>query len=102
MIKNSKVLLSHGQVEIRKKALDILRHALAAVDPQQATHRHVSLNGDTLRVGTQTFDLQAYKNIYAIGAGKATYLQAVALEEITRGKTDRWIHRGQGWPRRAP
>ena len=82
MIKNSKVLLSHGQVEIRKKALDILRHALAAVDPQQATHRHVSLNGDTLRVGTQTFDLQAYKNIYAIGAGKATYLQAVALEEI--------------------
>jgi len=82
MIKNKKQLESHGQMELRKKALDIVSHALQAVDPYEATHRHVTLDGDKLHVGPKTYDLKAYQNIYVIGAGKATYRQAVALEEI--------------------
>lgn len=82
MIKNKKQLLSHGRIELRKKALDIVSHALQAVDPYEATHRHVTLDGDSLHIGKKTYDLNAYQNIYAIGAGKATFLQAVALEEI--------------------
>lgn len=82
MIKNRDDLLSHGQIEIRKKALDIVSHALSATDPQKATHRYVKREGHTLYVGKNAFDLSSYKHIYAIGAGKATYLQAVALEEI--------------------
>ncbi len=82
MIKNKSELLSHGQIELRKKALDIVAHALQAVDPYEATHRHVTLSKNNLLVGPKTYDLNAYQNIYAIGAGKATYLQALALEEI--------------------
>ena len=73
MIKNIKQLLSHGQVELRKKALDIVAHALQAVDPYKATLRHVTLDGDKLYVGKKSYNLNAYQNIYAIGAGKATY-----------------------------
>ena len=82
MIKNSKELISHGRIDLRKKALDIVTHALRAVDPYAATHRHLSFDGNTLVVGDKSYDLNAYQNIYAIGAGKATYRQAVALEEI--------------------
>lgn len=82
MIKNLDILLSHGQINVRKKALDIVTHALEAVNPQKATHRYVKRKGRELNVGKHTFDLSGFKHIYAIGAGKATYLQAVALEEI--------------------
>jgi glycerate-2-kinase len=82
MIKNSKELISHGQIDLRKRILEIVTHALQAVDPYEATHRHLRLDGDKLFVGEKSYDLNAYENIYAIGAGKATYRQAVALEEI--------------------
>ncbi|MBW2592139.1 MAG: DUF4147 domain-containing protein [Deltaproteobacteria bacterium] len=82
MIKNLDTLLLHGQIKARKKALDIVTHALAAVDPQKATHRYVKREDHMLSVGKHTFDLSKFSHIYAIGSGKATYLQAVALEEI--------------------
>ena len=82
MIKNLEILLSHGQIKAREKALDIMTHALSAVDPQKATHRYVKRKGHILSVGKYTFNLGRFKHIYAIGSGKATYLQAVALEEI--------------------
>ncbi len=82
MFKNKDALLSHGQIGIRKKALDIVSHALSAANPQKATHRFVKRKSGILSVGKRTYDLNKFKHIYAIGAGKATYLQAVALEEI--------------------
>jgi len=82
MIKNSEELLSHGFVEGRKKALDIMERALSAVNPLDAVKKYVKLEGNLLFVGEKCFDLENVLNIYAIGAGKATYLQAKALEEI--------------------
>ncbi len=82
MIKNKPDLLSHGQLELREKALEIVSHALHSVDPYSATHQYVTRDGDRLLVGARAYDLKAYQNVYAIGAGKATYRQAVALEEI--------------------
>jgi glycerate-2-kinase len=82
MIKNRKELLSHGFVEGREKALDIAEHALRYVDPRTALKKYVKLEGSRLVVGEDDFDLDSVNKIYAIGAGKATYPLAVALEEI--------------------
>ena len=82
MIKNRSELLSHGFVKGREKALDIIEYALQRVDPRAAVKNYVILDGNRLQVGEHHFDLDSVKNIYAIGAGKATYPLAVALEEI--------------------
>jgi glycerate-2-kinase len=82
MIKNREELLSHGFVESREKALDIAEYALGYVDPYAAVMRYVRLEGSRLIIAEDSFDLDKVKNIYAIGAGKATYPLAVALEEI--------------------
>ena len=81
-VKNADQLLSHGNVSIRKTALEIIEHALAKADPYIATKALVSIQGDILRVGELKFDLTKYKRIYLLGAGKATYPIAKALEDI--------------------
>ena len=82
MIKNKEALLSHGHREAREKALDIVTHALKACDPLKATKHFVSVDGSRLFMGDQVIDLDRFRRIFVIGSGKATYLQAVALEEI--------------------
>ncbi len=97
MIKNRDQLLSHGFVAGRGKALDIMEYALSKVNPLEAVHRYVTLKGDALQVGERVFDLRKVNHIYAVGAGKATYLQAVALEEILGDRiTDGFIAVKQG------
>jgi glycerate-2-kinase len=82
VIKNRAELLSHGFVEGRKKALDIAEYTLNHVDPLAAVKNYVKLEGSRLQVGEAVFDLNNVNKIYAIGAGKATYPLAIALEEI--------------------
>ncbi len=82
MIKNREELLSHGFIPGREKALDIVEYALAQVNPRNALKKHVTVEEEILHVGKHVFDLRKIEHIYAVGAGKATYLQAVALEEI--------------------
>ena len=82
MIKNRSEMLSHGFVEGREKALDIAEYALGYVDPYAAVKHYVKLEGSRLLVDDDSFDLDQVNNIYAIGAGKATYPLAAALEEI--------------------
>jgi glycerate 2-kinase len=92
MIKNRSELLSHGFVEGREKALNIVEYALQCVDPRAAVKKYVTLDGSRLQVEAHRFDLDSVKNIYAIGAGKATYPLAVALEEILGNRiTDGFI-----------
>lgn len=101
MIKNREELLSHGFVEGREKALDIAEYALRYVDPYAAVKRYVRLDGSRLLIAGDSFDLDKVDNIYAIGAGKATYPLAVALEEILGGRiTDGFISvkKGQAGP----
>jgi glycerate-2-kinase len=82
MIKNRTELLSHGFVEGREKALDIAEYALNRVDPRTAVKNYLKLESSRLHVDEDIFDLDKVDKIYAIGAGKATYPLAVALEEI--------------------
>jgi glycerate-2-kinase len=82
VIKNRAELISHGFVEGRKTVLDIAEYTLNHVDPRAAVKNYVKVEGSRLQVGEDVFDLNTVNKIYAIGAGKATYPLAVALEEI--------------------
>jgi glycerate-2-kinase len=89
-IKNRKTLLSAGNVELRRLALDIAEAAISCADPGLAVRRHVSLDGDVLQVGERTFDLKSGQRIFVVGAGKATFSIAKALDQILGGR----IYRG--------
>jgi glycerate-2-kinase len=80
-IKNRDELLSHGNRYLREAALAIAEYALAKVDPYLATKALVRLSGDALRVGDLTYDLAQRRDIYVLGAGKASLPIARALED---------------------
>lgn len=81
-IKNSEELLSHGLVDLRKDALEIVDYALLKSDPYVQVMNFVSLNGEILKVGDLDFDISGNRRIFILGAGKATYPIAKALEDI--------------------
>ena len=89
IIKNKKQLVSHGNIEGRKVALDIIEHMLKAIDTYEATKRLVRLEGAMLKVDRLEFDLSKKKDIYVIGAGKASFPIAKALEDILKSKSCR-------------
>lgn len=81
-VKNRERLLDHGNRNAREITIKLVEKALAKADPYLAVKNLVSLENDTLTVGCHTFDLSKAGNIYVVGAGKATYPIAKALEEI--------------------
>ena len=85
-IKNKKHLLSHGNIKLRKAALDIIDYSLEKANPYIATKNLVSLKNNNLHVGSLTFNLHDHKRIFILGAGKATFPIAKALEEILGDK----------------
>lgn len=56
----------HGQMLVASMAA-----ALAAVDPELAVRRALRLNGDTLEIGSQRYDLRSIRRVLVVGAGKA-------------------------------
>jgi len=82
MIKNRNQLVGHGLKAGREHALDIVTAALKGVNAHKALKNKVRLVGDLLKIEDQSFDLRKFRNIYAIGGGKATFPLAKALEEI--------------------
>jgi len=81
-IKNRKELISHGNIEARKAAVDIIDHVIKEANPYTATRNLVHLDGNILTVADLRFDLSKRGKIYVLGAGKATYPIARALDEI--------------------
>ncbi|RLI46958.1 glycerate kinase [Candidatus Bathyarchaeota archaeon] len=82
IIKNRDELCSHGNIEGRKSILDILEHALEAVDSYKAVKKLVHIDDEKLIVDNLKFDLSKIENIYVLGAGKATMPIGMALEDI--------------------
>lgn len=82
IIQNRSELLSHGLVNGRRSALEIIEHALKSSDPYLATKRAIQSNNRELIIQGYRIDLRKKRNVYVIGAGKATYPIAKALEEI--------------------
>jgi hydroxypyruvate reductase len=67
---------------IRQPILSILEAALAAVDPYQATRAILSRTGETLTVAGRSYNLNRYRRILVIGAGKAGARMTQAVETI--------------------
>lgn len=89
-VRNRERLLDHGNKKAREIALDIVDKALLQADPYRAVKSLVKLEGDLLTVGEHTFDLKDSGRIFVVGAGKATFPIAKALEEILGDR----IHKG--------
>nr|MBC7245165.1 glycerate kinase [Chloroflexota bacterium] len=76
----------------------IMEAALLAADPVEAVKRNVGLQGNTLRVGTASYELHRYEHIYVVGAGKASAAMALALEDILGERiTAGWINVKDGY-----
>lgn len=87
-IKNREQLLSHGNMRLRKIALDIIDYALTKADSYRATLDLVKLDKNFLIVGNLKFDLTNDPRIILIGAGKATFPIAKALEDLLENRID--------------
>jgi glycerate 2-kinase len=79
---NQRRLVDHGPARLRADAIDIIEQAIRAADPYEAARRLVQRQGSRLTIGPLEYDLDACRNIYLLGAGKATQGIALALEEI--------------------
>jgi glycerate 2-kinase len=67
---------------LRRQALRIFQTAVQAAAPAEAVGRHLKLRGETLMAGGQRYSLNAFWNIYVIGAGKAGAQMAQAIERL--------------------
>jgi glycerate 2-kinase len=67
---------------LRSDALRIFSSALKASDPKEAVLRHVRVSDGVLFAGKRRYRLEAFRNIYLTGAGKASARMAVAVERL--------------------
>jgi len=68
--------------EMRQDARTIFRAGLDAVAPEAAVRTHCRRDDRRLQVGSHTYDLARYANIWIIGTGKAAAAMAHALEDM--------------------
>jgi glycerate 2-kinase len=68
--------------QLRQDARIIFEAGLEAADPVVSIRRHLRVDGPILDAGERVYDLTNYKNIYVVGAGKATAKMARAVEEL--------------------
>ena len=66
----------------REMAEEIFRAGIAAVLPDKLIREWVHLQDSSLIIGHLKFDLSSIKNIYVIGAGKASALMAKEVDAI--------------------
>ena len=81
-VKNYDELIDHGNKLLREHLLNSIESALERVDPYRLTRELVRIEGGTLKIGDLEFNLSLLGRICVLGAGKATFPIAKALEEI--------------------
>ncbi|MEO8330316.1 MAG: DUF4147 domain-containing protein, partial [Candidatus Nanopelagicales bacterium] len=77
-------LLMGECADLRRASLQVAAVGLLTADPAAATRREVRFNvaTDTLTIGDVDYPLSSASRVWVVGAGKASYLVALALEEI--------------------
>ena len=66
--------------QLRRDAETIFSAGIAAVDPQAAVAKHCRIEKNRFTAGGRTYDLNRFRDIFVIGAGKAAAPMARALE----------------------
>ena len=82
IIKNRAEILSYGQIDLRRDALDIIEAGIEGGDPGRGTRARVHRSDDYLVVGDQKYNLNEIAHIYVVGAGKGSFPIGEALEEV--------------------
>lgn len=84
VLADSPRLLTGGHVALRRAVLEVAIAGLRAADPAAATRRVVSYDAsiDVVTVDGRDYPLGRVGRVLVVGAGKASYPIAVALEEI--------------------
>ena len=67
---------------LRRQALRIFGAALKAASPREAVRRHLRVMDGTLVAGRKRYQLGNFRNIYVIGAGKASVEMAREVERL--------------------
>jgi hydroxypyruvate reductase len=67
--------------QLREAAELIARAAIEAVDPRALTQDCLELDGNLLTIGDDSVDLEAFRSIVVVGAGKAAAHMAGAIEQ---------------------
>lgn len=67
--------------QLRKDAITIFHAGLKVVYPVNAVKRHFNYLNNILTVGNRTYSLSDFRNIYVIGAGKASAAMAQPIEQ---------------------
>jgi glycerate 2-kinase len=79
-IGNLEALAGHGQGELRRRALEVAQAGLAACDAGNAAADAVSLGDEGIVVAGREYPLSETSRVVVVGAGKATFAIAAALE----------------------
>ena len=66
----------------RQHAFEIFREAVEAANPKKCVLNYLSLDGDTLVVGSKKYNLSEFDSIYAIAFGKASAAMAEGVEKV--------------------
>lgn len=80
-VQNAAVLTAHGDVELRRIALGIIEHALAATDSYPLAKKQLEFDGRILRIGGEQLEMNGAARVHFLGAGKASFGIARAVEE---------------------
>lgn len=89
-IRNMEELLSCGDIESRRKVLEVTERVLQRLDGYERVKAFVRREENLLYVGNRMWDLSKKKHIYVLGAGKACNHMAGAMTEILGG----WLTKG--------
>jgi glycerate 2-kinase len=65
-----------------QQIIDVLETALQAVDPATTVAESMQLTGDRLIIGERSYDLEHFRRVLLVGAGKAGAPMAIAAGEI--------------------
>ncbi len=79
---NHAQLIDHGNRTLREAALAIVAAGVAGGDPARGTRSRVRCDGDRLWVDGVAHDIGPSGRIWVVGAGKASFASASALEEV--------------------
>ena len=69
-------------VKIRNDAVSIFKKGIQAVEPGAAIKKYCKLESNHLFIGDKVYNLSKYKNLFVIGAGKASAPMAATIEDI--------------------
>ena len=90
-IRNFDRLTDHGDADSRRLVLTIAERTLERLDAYNRIKSIMSFDGRTLTVGTRQWDLDAKRNVYLVGAGKACNAMARAVDEVLGDRLTRGI-----------